>query len=57
MSIEFELMDWEGGCDDSGGKWRLAYPQWRISSEWVGGWMYEDAWQEAPGPLFVHSSW
>ena len=23
MGIEFELMDWEGGCDVSGGKWRV----------------------------------
>ena len=29
--IEFELMDWEGGCDVSNGKWRLAYHQWQIS--------------------------
>jgi len=24
MGIEFELMDWEGGCDVSGGKWRIS---------------------------------
>jgi hypothetical protein len=30
MSIEFELMDWEGVCDVSVGKWRLAHHQWQI---------------------------